>query len=203
MFESKQEKEMRKQAEERRAQIARQAAYRNGLRDINNNQNALRNVIEDTRRKAIAAENNGDHAQAVRYAAQVRNLETQAAASGSMKNTVEAAHAMSENAAALNRIMTTAGGLMDDIGGMIDPDALYRAQYGVELAREQLEANAEYCSDFLNDGFAGETERPDPVGEAALMKILNENKSSDRLKMLDDTNSRLDAVRRARAADKT
>ena len=191
MFESKRERELRRQAEARRVQIAKRAACRSSMRSIAVNERMMRASIEENRRKAIEAENNGNHARAVSYAKLARQLETQLNVSGDMRSTVEAAYAMNENAAAFGQILHSTGEMMRGMESMTDLDALSAAQLDVEMAREQLEINAGYCEDFLSDAYPEHESCADPVGETELARIMNTNPHNDRLRILEDTNERL------------
>lgn len=188
------ERELQRQAAARQAQIVNQVRYRSGLRNIVLNEQAIRSVIEESRRSAVEAERRGDHARAVGCARMAKNMESQLYLSTSIRTTLEAACAVNENAAAFKQVLGSTG-LMNGLNGAIDRRALCAAQANADYIREQLNANGEYCNDMLALGQMDAELREVLEAEAELQRIMRSRTGKARRGTPENTPKR----RRARA----
>lgn len=198
MILDKRERQLRQQAKIRREQIQTRALYRSGMRQIMSNERSMQGVIDENRRKAIGSEMAGDHGRALSYAKRAKDLENHLNTSSTARNTLEAAYAMSENAAALEQMLGSTGSLMQSMTAAPDMSSLCTAQANVDYLREQLDANSDYCNDFLEMTYPEKDCIKDPDAEAELARIMaTQGEQLQQMHILDMTNERLNGRRRA------
>lgn len=193
--------DQRKRARQREALLRENIRYRQKLREVSRNEKCMRKSAEQYAAQALEAERAGDHARAVRMAAEAAKLKKHLAMTGSMRGSLEIAHAVQSANQAMADIMrvssSAAGSLLE---GAADPD-VYTLQTELltmqEHVRSFMEESEMLCDDLDHVDHTPVSEE----GERYLKTLMSSSSKDKQLKRLQDINTRLEQLQRSRPGE--
>ena len=182
-----------KKRSKQRAQILREnISYRQNMRELRRNEKNVEQIADQYAARAVEAERMANHALAVRMAAETAKMKKYLATSGSMRGSLEIAHAIQSANYAVRDIhaasVSTAGSLLSQVSlpdiSSLQAD-LVAMQEHVQAFMEQYEALCE------EDVLASDTPCSEE-GECCLATLMASANADRKRKLLYDTNVQLE-----------
>lgn len=191
----------RKRSKQREQTLRDNIRYRQNLREVSRSEKDIERLCAQYTAKAMEAERMGNHTLAVRLAAEAAKLKKHLTVSGSMRGSLEIAHAVQSTNQAMADILevsrNAAGSLL---AGAAAPD-MYAVQADLTSMQEHVKDFMEQ-SEMLYEDF--ETEDNEPLseeGERYLKTLMSSCSREKQRKLLQDTNSRLEKLQRNRPTE--
>lgn len=192
----------RKCSKAREKQIMDRVFYRQSLREINENEKSMERLYEYYCSKAVEAENAGYHEQAIRMANQAQKIKKQKEISTNIKNTIEVLHSVQTTNRALVEIAAisqkTAGGLL----GKQSVQDLSVMQTELAIARENLQMTLEQSDQYLDEYSEPNQSQIREEDEQYLQELITASQKEKQIKMLRDTQQRLQQIQKNRTIEK-
>lgn len=188
--------------EELRRRNADEIQYRMNKREYDIGQQRLQAVIRETSEKAVLAEQDGRHDDAVKLAVEVDRLKRYQRASSQIGTRIETARAVSQVGRAMSEIAKTSERLAGMLMSNHDPVAMSEAQINLALSSETMQmimAQSDLAFDGMDDRAK---EGVDEAGEACLRNIMTENSRNRNKSLLAETNRQLDRLNKVRISEK-
>lgn len=188
-----------KKRSKQRAQILREnISYRQNMRELCRNEKNVERIADQYAARAVEAERMGDHALAVRMAAAAARMKKYLAATGSMRGSLEIAHAIQSANYAVTDIhaasVSAAGSMLSQVSlpdmSSLQAD-LIAMQDHVQAFMEQYEALCEEDALASDAPFSEE-------GESCLATLMASANADRKRRLLHDTNVQLERLYRDR-----
>lgn len=193
--------QQRKRSKQREQMLRENIRYRQNLREVSRNEKSVERLCEQYAAQATAAERAGNHALAVRLAAEASKLKKHQVVTNSMRGSLEIAHAVqSTNQAMADMIEASrnaAGSLLEDASA---PD-VYAMQTDLASMQEHVQSFMEESEMLYEDFERGEDAPVSEEGERYLKTLMNSTRKERQIKLLQDTNSRLEKLQRNRPTE--
>lgn len=188
-----------KRRSKQRAQILREnISYRQNMRELCRNEKNVERIADQYAARAVEAERMGDHAFAVRMAVAAAKMKKYLAATGSMRGSLEIAHAIQSANYAVTDIhaasVSAAGSMLSQVSlpdmSSLQAD-LIAMQEHVQAFMEQYEA---FCEEDVLTSDAPYNEE----GESCLATLMTSANADRKRRLLHDTNVQLERLYRDR-----
>lgn len=174
--------------------------FRQNLRMVSQNEKEMDKLHTQYVAQAIEAERNGNHALAVRYAAEAAKLKNHRQVTATMKSSLEVAHAVQSTNRAMSNIMTTA---RDAVGSLNSSQTLadtFALQADMSIMEDQVQAFLEQ-NELIMDNMGASESPVNEEGEKALAALMASSRQDKQAKLLQDTAKSLDKLPRHRAVN--
>lgn len=193
--------QQRKRSKQREQMLRENIRYRQNLREVSRNEKSVERLCEQYAAQATAAERAGNHALAVRLAAEASKLKKHQVVTNSMRGSLEIAHAVqSTNQAMADMIEASRNAAGSLLEGASAPD-VYAMQTDLASMQEHVQSFMEESEMLYEDFERGEDAPVSEEGERYLMTLMNSTRKERQIKLLQDTNSRLEKLQRNRPTE--
>lgn len=193
--------QQRKRSKQREQMLRENIRYRQNLREVSRNERSVERLCEQYAAQAMAAERSGNHALAVRLAAEASKLKKHQVVTGSMRGSLEIAHAVqSSNQAMADMIEASRMAAGSVLEGASVPD-VYAMQADLASMQEHVQSFMEQSEMLYEDFEHGEDAPVSEEGERYLKSLMSSTRKEKQLKLLQDTNSRLEKLQRNRPTE--
>lgn len=193
--------QQQKDSKKREQMLREDIRYRQSLRDVCRNEKRLEQLCGQYETKAVEAERAGNHALAVRLAAENAKLKKHQSISSGVRGSLEIAHAICSSNQAMAEIME---GSRDATNSLLAGAAtldMYTAQVELGTMQEYVQAFLEQSEMLYEDFAAEENTSVSEEGERCLKAILSSEHKEKQLKLIRDTNSQLEKLQRNRPTE--
>lgn len=175
--------------------------FRQNLRMVTQQERQMDALYDQYAGQAIAAEKAGNHRMAVHLAGEAAKLKNFRNVSGSMKTSLEAAHAVNTATRAMNGIITGAKEAVSAMNcSQVAADTI-ALQTNMALMQDQVQAFMEQNELCLND-FNFSDAPVNEEGEKALADLMSSTRKDQQRKLIQETAKSLDKLPRHRTTDK-
>lgn len=193
--------QQRKRSKQREQMLRENIRYRQNLREVSRNEKSVERLCEQYAVQATAAERAGNHALAVRLAAEASKLKKHQVVTNSMRGSLEIAHAVqSTNQAMADMIEASRNAAGSLLEGASAPD-VYAMQTDLASMQEHVQSFMEESEMLYEDFERGEDAPVSEEGERYLKTLMNSTRKERQIKLLQDTNSRLEKLQRNRPTE--
>lgn len=193
--------QQRKRSKQREQMLRENIRYRQNLREVSRNEKSVERLCEQYAAQATAAERAGNHALAVRLAAEASKLKKHQVVTNSMRGSLEIAHAVqSTNQAMADMIEASRNAAGSLLEGASAPD-VYAMQTDLASMQEHVQSFMEESEMLYEDFERGEDAPVSEEGERYLKTLMNSTRKERQIKLLQDTNSRLEKLQRNRPTE--
>ena len=191
----------RKRTRQREQTLRDNIRYRQNLREVSRNEKSVERLCTQYTAQAVEAERTGNHTLAVRLAAEAAKLKKHLTVTGSMRGSLEIAHAVQSTNQAMADIMeasrNAAGSLL---AGAASPD-MYAVQADLTSMQEHVKDFLDQ-SEMLYEDFKSEDNEPlSEEGEQYLKTLMASSSREKQRKLLKDTNISLERLQRNRPTE--
>lgn len=162
------------------------------IRKINGTLHELERMTGQNARRALEAEQAGNHGAAVQYALDHQRLKTHCRKVGNIRDTVVLAQTLGENTQAVAQVLKATAAL----AGSLEVNGESLAETGMEfdLLQQELSMAMEQAGDLYAGDPHDEDQPSSAEGEDALAKLLAGQRKTDTRRKLRETTARLDAL---------
>ena len=193
--------QQRKRSKQREQMLRENIRYRQNLREVSRNEKSVERLCEQYAAQATAAERAGNHALAVRLAAEASKLKKHQVVTNSMRGSLEIAHAVqSTNQAMADMIEASRNAAGSLLEGASATD-VYAMQTDLASMQEHVQSFMEESEMLYEDFERGEDAPVSEEGERYLKTLMNSTRKERQIKLLQDTNSRLEKLQRNRPTE--
>ena len=193
--------QQRKRSKQREQMLRENIRYRQNLREVSRNEKSVERLCEQYAAQATAAERAGNHALAVHLAAEASKLKKHQVVTNSMRGSLEIANAVqSTNQAMADMIEASRNAAGSLLEGASAPD-VYAMQTDLASMQEHVQSFMEESEMLYEDFERGEDAPVSEEGERYLKTLMNSTRKERQIKLLQDTNSRLEKLQRNRPTE--
>ena len=190
--------QQRKRTKQREQALQENIRYRQGMREVCRNEQSLERLRAQYKAQAIEAEQAGQHALAVRLAAEEDKLRKHQLLSSGMRGSLEIAHVMQSTNQAMADILVGSKNAAGAVLASTSIPNVYATQAELEGMREQVQMFLEDGGAIYDDFLSQENHPADEEGERCLQALLSSEHKEKRHKLLQDTNARLERLQHNR-----
>ena len=191
----------RKRLKQREQTLRDNIRYRQNLREVNRSEKSIDRLCAQYTAQAVEAERAGNHTLAVRLAGEAAKLKKHQTVTGTMRGSLEIAHAVQNTNQAMADIMevsrNAAGSLL---AGAAAPD-MYAVQADLTSMQEHVKDFMEQSEMLYEDFEQGDDEPFSEESERYLKTLMASQNKEKQRRLLQDTNSRLEKLQRNRPTE--
>ena len=170
--------------------------FRQNLRMVNQNEREMGKLHDQFAAQAVEAEKSGNHAMAVHLASEAAKLKKYRMVSSNVKNSLEVAHTVQSTNRAMAGILAASKEAVGSLAAGNAAANAYAMQTDLAVMQDQVQAFMEQ-SGMLFDNMAAQDESAgNEEGEKALEALLSSSRKDKQLRLLQDTNRRLERLPR-------
>ncbi len=193
--------QQRKHTKQREQTLQGNIRYRQSLREVCRNEKDVERLCGQYQAQAVEAERTGQHALAVRLAAQEAKLRKHQITTSGMRGSLEVAHAVQSSNQAMADIMEDAKNAADSLLAYASAPDAYATQMELESMQEHVQTFLEESEAIFDDFVSGENDSTNEEGERCLKALLSSGNREKQRRLLRDTNSQLEKLQRNRLVE--
>lgn len=188
-----------KKRSKQRAQILREnISYRQNMRELCRNEKNVERIADQYAARAVEAERMGNHALAVRMAAETAKMKKYLAATGNMRGSLEIAHAIQSANYAVTDIHAASASAAGSMLSQVSIPDMCALQADLISMQEHAQAFMEQYEALCEDDEVGSDVPHSEEGERFLAMLMASVNADRKRRLLHDTNIQLERLYRDR-----